>query len=243
LQALSRYPHARWRGRALTAAAGLLLLAAGCGREEPPDLVNGKKLYTSRQCASCHALARANAKGTQGPSLDAAFGPARRAGIGQKTIQGIVHRQIEIVRRGSIMPANLVKGDDARDVAAYVAEVAGVPGKDTGPLALVGPKAGGKPAVAKAGKLQIDMDPTGALAFVTTRATADPGPLTLISKNPSSVQHNIALKGLGIDEKGAVVGEGGNSEVEAPVKRGNYTFYCSVPGHEAGGMKGTLRVN
>jgi uncharacterized cupredoxin-like copper-binding protein len=26
------------------------------------------------------------------------------------------------------------------------------------------------------------------------------------------------------------------------VKPGKYTFYCSVPGHEQGGMKGTLTV-
>jgi uncharacterized cupredoxin-like copper-binding protein len=30
--------------------------------------------------------------------------------------------------------------------------------------------------------------------------------------------------------------------VRATVKSGTYTFYCSVPGHEAGGMKGTLTV-
>ena len=38
--------------------------------------------------------------------------------------------QIEIA--GGRMPANLVKGSDANDVAAYIAAVAGVPGKGGG---------------------------------------------------------------------------------------------------------------
>jgi plastocyanin len=124
-----------------------------------------------------------------------------------------------------------------------VAKVAGVPGKDTGQLALVGkPGGGGKPAVEKAGTLEIDMDPTGALAFVTSKATATPGGVKLVAKNRSPVQHNIAIKGSGTDAKGPVVGQGGTSQLSAKLKPGSYVFYCSVPGHEEGGMKGTLTV-
>ena len=39
-----------------------------------------------------------------------------------------------------------------------------------------------------------------------------------------------------------MVGQGGTSKVTANLKPGTYEFYCSVPGHEAGGMKGTLTV-
>jgi uncharacterized cupredoxin-like copper-binding protein len=38
------------------------------------------------------------------------------------------------------------------------------------------------------------------------------------------------------------VGSGGNSTFKANLKPGTYTFYCSVSGHEEGGMKGTLTV-
>jgi plastocyanin len=232
-----------WNRLAGLALAGLAATAAGCGREGPPDLVKGKQLFTSRRCASCHTLARANAKGTQGPSLDAAFAAARRSGMTAKTIEGIVREQIDHPRRGSIMPAKLVTGQNARDVAAYVGRAASVPGKDTGPLALVGPQTTGKPALEKNGVLEIDMDPSGALAYVTNKAGAMPGKVAFKSMNKSSVQHDIALKGPGGElGKGAVVGQGGTSQFTASVKPGTYTFFCSVPGHEQGGMKGTLTV-
>ena len=124
-------------------ALATLLLAAtlsvGCGQQEQVDLVNGKRLFTGEgQCVTCHVLERAGGGGVLGPNLDEAFGPSRRDGLGQQTVEGIVLRQIDQTRRGSIMPEDLVTGDDARDVAAYVAQAAGMPGTDTGGLAAAG---------------------------------------------------------------------------------------------------------
>ena len=84
--------------------------------------------------------------------------------------------------------------------------------------------------------------PSGALAYEFGRAEAPPGPLTINSVNESSVDHNIALEGDGVDEVGEIVKDGGTSTVEAEVQAGEYTFYCSVPGHREGGMQGTLTV-
>ena len=228
----------------MAAAIGTFGLAGCTAREEPPDLVNGKTLFVGKgTCGSCHTLARAGTKGNQGPNLDEAFGPARRHGLGEKTVEGVVRQQIALVRRGSIMRPDLVKGDDARDVAAYVAAVAGRPGKDTGALARAGqPKASGKPAVAKDGLLEIPADPSGALAYTAKAATAKAGEVRFESPNESAVEHNIAVKGPGLDEKGPVVKDGGVSKLAVDLKPGKYTFYCSVPGHEAGGMKGELTV-
>ena len=224
----------------------LAALAAGCAgsREETADLVNGKELFVGKgTCGSCHALARAGTKGTQGPDLDEAFGPSRRDGLGQGTIAGVVEQQIANVRRSSTMPEDLVTGKDARDVAAYVAAVAGMPGKDTGLLASAGaPEVSTKPVVAKGGKLEIPAAETGALAFTASVAQAEAGSLELSSPNPSPIQHNIAVSGGGVDEKGPVVGTGGTSTVKASLKAGKYTFVCTVPGHAEGGMKGELTV-
>jgi plastocyanin len=207
-------------------------------------MVNGKALFTQK-CGSCHALSRAGTKGSQGPNLDEAFGPARGDGLGEGTVAGVVERQIAHVRKSSMMPKDLVTGKDAQDVAAYVALVAGQPGKDAGALANAGrPKVSNKPIVAKGGTLKIDADSSGALAFVTTKATAMPGSLNLVSVNKASIPHNIALK----DPGGKLLGEGpdvkggGSSKLSASVKAGKYEFVCTVPGHEEGGMKGELTV-
>jgi mono/diheme cytochrome c family protein len=218
------------------------LLVAGCGREGTDDLVTGKTLFVQK-CGSCHALNRAGTKGVQGPNLDNAFAAARRDGMTDQTIEGIVYGQIENVRRNSIMPRNLVTGSDRRDVAAYVGQAAAEPGQDAGALAEAGQnKNANKTAKASGGKLSLDADPTGALAFSAGKATAPAGALELIMKNPASIQHDIAVEGNGVDKKGKVVGKGGTSMVSVTLKPGKYTFLCTVPGHADGGMKGTLTV-
>ena len=120
---------------ALCAAAVVLPLGA-CGRDEP-DLSNGKAMFVEN-CGSCHELARAGTAGTQGPSLDAAFQTALADGLDRDTVEGIVHKQILHPRKGSIMPPELVTGDDARDVSAYVGYAAARKGDDEGALATAG---------------------------------------------------------------------------------------------------------
>jgi plastocyanin len=80
------------------------------------------------------------------------------------------------------------------------------------------------------------------IAFDTNTLTAKAGTVTLSLTNPSAIPHNVAIKGNGIDVKGPVVMNNGKSVVTADLKPGTYTFYCSVPGHEAAGMKGTLTI-
>ena len=123
----------------LLAAAGAALLAlpvAGCGRDEP-DLSNGKAQFV-QNCGSCHALSRAGTQGQTGPNLDNAFMQALADGEGRNTVEGIVHRQILHPRKNSVMPAGIVTGQDAKDVAAYVGYAAARPGEDEGALAQAG---------------------------------------------------------------------------------------------------------
>jgi plastocyanin len=237
-------------------AAAVAVAAAGAGGCELSDsgtnLVNGKTLFIER-CSSCHVLARADAKGTVGPNLDQAFQRARQDGFGQSTFEGIVEQQIlhpainpqrdpETHKVLPLMPAKLVTGEDAEDVAAYVADAAARPGEDTGALAQVG---GGGPegtAEAENGTLEIPADDSGQLFYRFADAVAPPGQLTIESPNDSSIDHNIALEGGGVNEEGPVVKDGAVSEIKVNVQPGEYTFFCSVPGHREGGMEGTLTV-
>jgi plastocyanin len=243
------------RGLALGAfAAGAVALMSGCGglTDQGDNAVNGKQLFVSR-CGSCHVLQRAGTTGVTGPNLDQAFQRARADGFGESTFEGIVHEQILQPPRsapvdpktGKVlpqMPANLVTGDDAEDVAAYVASAVAMPGEDTGQLAQVGAAKAEGTAKPENGTLEIPADPGGALAFTFADAEAPPGQLEINSPNESSVRHNIALEGGGIDEVGPVVVNGGTSTIEVEVEGGEYQFYCSVTGHREAGMEGTLTV-
>ncbi len=144
-------------GRVATGGAGLAaaaLLAAGCGTGgvasagERPDTQNGQKLFTQK-CAGCHTLAAAGASGTIGPNLDDAFATDRKQGYPDNSIENVVLDQIRL-GSGEIatyttnkkftvqtpMPAHLVTGQDAIDVAAYVASVAGTGGVGVTPASL-----------------------------------------------------------------------------------------------------------
>jgi cbb3-type cytochrome c oxidase subunit III len=109
---------------------GALALLAGCGTggkasSNAVDKTNGQKLFQSK-CGGCHTLAAAGTLGTSGPNLDEAFGPSRKQGFKESTIQNVVLDQIR--QPSAPMPKNLVTGQDAQDVAAYVAAVAGTSG-------------------------------------------------------------------------------------------------------------------
>jgi plastocyanin len=239
-------------GRVWTAlvAGFAIVVLTGCELKDDGDnLVNGKTLFVER-CARCHALARANAAGVVGPDLDEAWRQAKADGFGRSTYEGVVHQQILEPNQNpqvdpangkvqELMPAKLVTGEDAQDVAAYVASAAAEPGDDPGRLAAVGAGPEGT-AEPEGGTLSI---PVGqGLTYEFADAVAPPGPLTIESVNEQPAEHNIAVDGGGVDEIGDVVTNGGTSTVEVDLQAGEYSFYCSVPGHREGGMEGTLTV-
>jgi mono/diheme cytochrome c family protein len=225
----------------LAAGSAAVIALAGCSVNDSTgdaDLVAGKKLFVQK-CGSCHVLGRAGTKGTVGPDLDTAFANAVNEGFGDSAIRGMVHEQIALARTGGVMPANLVRGDDARNVAAYVAQSVARPGKDEGLLATAVPAPGaGKAAVAQGGKLTIPADPSGQLAYVSKEATAPAGKLTIVMPNESGVPHDIAIDGKGHGE----VVEKGESTFTASFAPGVYEYYCQVAGHKAAGMFGKLTV-
>ena len=81
-------------------------------------------------------------------------------------------------------------------------------------------------------------------AYSDSKLRAKPGKVTLKMRNPSSLhlEHSISIRGNGVSKKGRVVQPGGTSTVSARLKKGRYTFYCHVKGHEENGMKGRLVV-
>ena len=121
------------------------LAAAGCGAvgmvtAKDGNAAQGKVLFKAN-CGGCHTLANAGTTGTIGPDLDAAFAAAKSKifvspGTDQ-TIRDIVRGQIAYADSNPDtgtpahptpgMPANILEGQQARDVAVYVAQCAAVP--------------------------------------------------------------------------------------------------------------------
>jgi plastocyanin len=82
-----------------------------------------------------------------------------------------------------------------------------------------------------------------ALKFNKKTLRAEHGKVTITMSNPSSTKHAIGVEGHGIDKDGKTVGKGKTSRVTVTLKKGTYTFYCPVDGHEDAGMKGKLIVS
>src|SRR5262249_55240175 len=109
---------------------------------------------------------------------------------------------------------------------------------------------------AAGGALRVSADPSGHLRFSTTKLSAKAGKITITLTNRSTVLHNMAvrrgprcqsdtrcagLSGLDIDSTDPFIR--GSRTLTLNLKPGTYVFFCGVPGHEAGGMQGTLTVS
>jgi cytochrome c553 len=93
--------------------------AGGVGHLQDTKLTDSEKrgkMLFRQQCASCHTLSAVDARGVTGPNLDQ---------IGEVKPQRVLNA-IKIGGTGQKrMPSNLLSGEDAKDVAAYVSKVAG----------------------------------------------------------------------------------------------------------------------
>jgi plastocyanin len=240
------------RAGAFGALGALALGAAGCAGVKGADnanLILGKQEFVAK-CGSCHTLARADTKGIVGPNLDEVFRSSIAEGLQRNAVRTVVEGQVQNPDPIGVMPAGLASGQKLADIAAYVAQSADAPGQDTGLLATAVEAPGaGKPAVEKAGKLDIDANPAGQLAYTTSKAEAQPGAVTIVMANMSGVSHNIAVEPgeNGATAKGTALGASsfitkGTTSVTVNLKPGKYTFFCEAPGHRAAGMYGTITV-
>jgi uncharacterized cupredoxin-like copper-binding protein len=113
--------------------------------------------------------------------------------------------------------------------------------------------------------LEVTTDPSGQLKFQPETLNATAGqPITVTFKNPAPLQHNWVLvepgqeqavaeaagrKGgdatgvAGVIATSSLLNANGDETMEVPAQQaGTYTYICTVPGHYAAGMKGTLIV-
>jgi mono/diheme cytochrome c family protein len=197
-------------------ALAIALVVGACGRDEP-DLESGKAQFVEK-CGQCHTLQRAGTGGTVGPDLDTAFQTALADGMDRDTVEGIVHRQILHPNIESQMPAGLVKGQDAQDVAAYVGYAAARKGSDEGALASAGL------AQAKTGEqIFTAAGCAGCHTFSKAGATGNIGPsLNDLANAPDAKGDPEAYVKQSIEDPNAVIVKGFSANV-MPVFKGKLT--------------------
>jgi uncharacterized cupredoxin-like copper-binding protein len=77
---------------------------------------------------------------------------------------------------------------------------------------------------------------------ITTDLTSfKAGEITFVSKNDGKIPHDLAVKETG--DKTKEIPPGGTAELKVNLKLGKYELYCTIPGHEAAGMKLTITVS
>ena len=127
--------------------------------------------------------------------------------------------------------------DSTTDTGSQSGTEAQTEGGKGNPAEAEGGSAGSAAAVA------FEADPSGGLAYTSDSATAKAGKVTIDFTNPQPLTHDVAIEDTSgkTIAKTELIAEGSDSTT-ANLKPGEYTFYCSVPGHREAGMEGTLTV-
>jgi mono/diheme cytochrome c family protein len=121
--------------RRVLAAASIIavgLIATACGSEgisknvlsDKPNVAQGSKLFANR-CSGCHTLDVAGAQGgaTRVKDRERTDGP--NFNVRKETVDSVLYAVRNGGFSGAIMPENIVVGNDANDVAAFLSKYAG----------------------------------------------------------------------------------------------------------------------
>jgi plastocyanin len=74
--------------------------------------------------------------------------------------------------------------------------------------------------------------------FILSKRSVPHGKVTFKVVNKGSVGHDFAIAG----KKTRVIGKGKTTTLTVTLKKGKSAYKCTVAGHAAAGMKGTLKV-
>lgn len=135
-------------------------------------------------------------------------------------------------------------GDAVKDdiTPTRIADVDGAPptlAPNATPFSSSGDEGGGESAAPASGPITV----TGldSLTFDPSSFTAAPGQ-TIHFVNGGALQHDFIVDELGITMEPINGGEEVDLTVPEDAEPGEYTYYCSVPGHREAGMEGTMTV-
>jgi uncharacterized cupredoxin-like copper-binding protein len=74
--------------------------------------------------------------------------------------------------------------------------------------------------------------------FILSKKSVPHGSVTFKVMNKGKLGHDFAIGG----KKTKIIGAGKSTTLKVTLKKGKSAYKCTVPGHAAAGMKGTLTV-
>jgi plastocyanin len=89
--------------------------------------------------------------------------------------------------------------------------------------------------------LTLTADPGGSISWEPGTLSAPAGEVSIELVNESAVPHAVEVEGNGVEEASDTI-MGDTTTLTVELEAGEYTFYCPVGQHRAGGMEGTLTV-
>ena len=228
------------------------------------NLERGRELFGAH-CAVCHTLSAANAVGEVGPNLNQLKPPES---VVIHTINNgclpnaNAKTAAEMCLGEGVMPAQVLQGQEATDVAKFVAAVTGsgtasgtasgtstsTSSASSAPSASTTASSSSSAAAAPSGvvtKLALATNPHGLLMYDKTKLKAKAGKVEITLTNASPLAHNVTVqKGTSGPSLGATpTFAHGTKTLTLTLTAGTYTYYCAVPGHRQAGMHGTLTVS
>ncbi len=131
------------------------------------------------------------------------------------------------------------EAEQAHEEAARPSENATAGGESTTTTTAGSPTTG---AQGGASALKLAADPN-AIAYDTKELSGKSGTVTIDFTNPSPITHDVCVSSSSGQEIGcSQTITQGNTSLSEDLKAGQYTFFCSVDGHAAAGMEGTLTI-
>jgi uncharacterized cupredoxin-like copper-binding protein len=91
-------------------------------------------------------------------------------------------------------------------------------------------------ASAKTATTTVTVKATGSLKFILSTKTAKAGTVIFKITNTGAIPHDFKIAG----KKTPLIGAHKSATLKVTLKKGKYTYLCTVPGHAAAGMKGVF---
>lgn len=92
------------------------------------------------------------------------------------------------------------------------------------------------------GSATVTVTGTDELTFDPETLSAPAGEQTVELTSEAGAGHTFVIEGVNADEPVVEAAAGETATGAVTLEPGSYTFYCSIPGHRAAGMEGTLDV-